>query len=184
MGYAIAEECANRGAKVTIISGPTNISVQNQKINIINVESAKDMHSLTIKHFKNSDIAILSAAVSDFTPTTTTESKLKRKSQNIAIELKPTADIAADLGNIKRSDQILIGFALEKENETSNAIGKLKRKKLDFIILNSMNDKGAGFNTNTNKITIINNKEEVIKFKLKSKNLVANDIIDNLEDYL
>jgi len=184
MGYALAEECAARGAEVFLISGPVNLKTTHPLISRIDVTSATEMHKKTLEIFPDCDIAILAAAVADFTPENPSESKLKRGESNLQISLTPTRDIASDIGNIKKNEQITIGFALEKENETENAILKLKKKNLNFIVLNSMNDKGAGFNSDTNKITIINNKEEVFKFNLKHKNLVAIDIIDKLEDYL
>lgn len=184
MGYALAEECAARGAEVFLISGPVNLKTINPSICKSDVTTAAEMHKKTLEIFPDCDIAILAAAVADFTPENPSESKLKRGESNLQISLTPTRDIAAEIGNVKKIEQITIGFALEKENETENAILKLKKKNLNFIVLNSMNDKGAGFNSDTNKITIINNKEEVFKFNLKHKNLVAIDIIDKLEDYL
>ena len=183
MGYAIAEECAQRGAKVILISGPVNISHAHKNIQKISVNSAQEMFDQSLSQFQNADIAILAAAVADFTPIETSNTKIKRKDNNLELQLKPTKDIAAELGK-RKNDKILIGFALESENETLNALEKLKRKNFDFIILNSMNDKGAGFNYDTNKITILDNKEQKFEFKIKQKNLVAIDIIDKLEDYL
>jgi phosphopantothenoylcysteine decarboxylase / phosphopantothenate---cysteine ligase len=184
MGFAIAEECIARGADVTVVCGPVGIDKINPKINIIRVCSASQMFDKTISQTNESDIIILAAAVADFSPINSSESKLKRGSENLTIELKPTKDIAAEVGKLKNSNQISVGFALENENETENAKSKLRRKNLDFIVLNSMNDLGAGFNTETNKITIINNKDEIFRFELKSKNLVAIDIIDKLEEIL
>jgi phosphopantothenoylcysteine decarboxylase/phosphopantothenate--cysteine ligase len=184
MGFALAEECANRGAEVHLIAGPVYIETKHPSIMRFDVSSASEMHSKAKELFPSSDITILAAAVADFTPANPSNTKIKSGKDNLALELVPTLDIAAELGKIKSANQINIGFALEKENETDNAILKLKKKNLDFIVLNSMNDAGAGFNTNTNKITIINNKEEHFKFILKHKNLVAIDIIDKLEDYL
>lgn len=183
MGYALAEECASRGAEVTLISGPVNISLKNASILKTNVNSADQMFDKVKENFHDCDAAILAAAVADFTPESPTNEKLKRKGENIVLALKPTKDIAAELGKIKNEKQITIGFALEKENETENATIKLKKKNLNFIVLNSLNDKGAGFNTETNKITIIDNKEKIFKFNLKQKNLVAIDIIDKLEEF-
>lgn len=182
MGFALAEECANRGAKVKLISGPVNIKTTHPEIELIKVNSASEMHTESTKIFLDCDAAILAAAVSDFTPEITYDTKIKRKGSNLSINLKPTQDIAQELGKTKKH-QILVGFALEKENEINNAIDKLNRKNLNFIVLNSMNDKGAGFNSDTNKITIIDNKEQKFEFKIKHKNLVAIDIIDKLEKY-
>jgi phosphopantothenoylcysteine decarboxylase/phosphopantothenate--cysteine ligase len=184
MGYALAEECAERGGNVILISGPTNIETKNPAITLLKVTSAKEMYEQCIKHFKKSDAAILCAAVADFTLENTITGKLKREGNNLSLNLIPTTDIAAELGKLKEKKQIIIGFALEKENEQENAKEKLRRKNLDFIVLNSLNDKGAGFNSDTNKISIINNKGEISKFNLKSKREVATDIIDKLEEYL
>jgi phosphopantothenoylcysteine decarboxylase / phosphopantothenate---cysteine ligase len=184
MGFAIAEELVARGADVTVVCGPVSTDKVNSKINIQKVASASQMFDKTISQIINADIIILAAAVADFTPVNSSESKLKRGAENLTIELEPTKDIAAEVGRIKKADQISIGFALENENELENAKSKLKRKNLDFIVLNSMNDSGAGFNTDTNKITIINNKDEIFRFELKPKNLVAIDIIDKLEEIL
>lgn len=184
MGFAIADECVARGAMVTVVCGPINFEKVDPKINLIKVNTASQMHDHTINNIEEFDIIILAAAVADFTPTISSDSKLKRGSDKLTIELEPTQDIAAEVGKLKTANQISIGFALEKENEIENAKLKLKRKNLDFIVLNSMNDLGAGFNTNTNKISIINNKGEFFRFELKSKNLVAIDIIDKLEQIL
>ncbi|MDD3859386.1 MAG: bifunctional phosphopantothenoylcysteine decarboxylase/phosphopantothenate--cysteine ligase CoaBC [Bacteroidales bacterium] len=184
MGYALAEECAARGAKVSLVSGPVNIRTDNPSINILDVLSANEMFSKTKELFTDNDVAILAAAVADFTPESPTNGKLKRTGDSLQIILTPTKDIAAELGNIKNQNQITVGFALEKDNEINNAIQKLKKKNLNFIVLNSLNDKGAGFNSETNKITIIDNKENIFEFNLKYKNLVAIDIIDKLEEYL
>ncbi|MDD3740312.1 MAG: bifunctional phosphopantothenoylcysteine decarboxylase/phosphopantothenate--cysteine ligase CoaBC [Bacteroidales bacterium] len=184
MGYALAEECAARGAKVSLVSGPVNIRTDNPSINILDVLSANEMFSKTKELFTDNDVAILAAAVADFTPESPNNGKLKRTGDSLQITLTPTKDIAAELGNIKNQNQITVGFALEKDNEINNAIQKLKKKNLNFIVLNSLNDKGAGFNSETNKITIIDNKENIFEFNLKYKNLVAIDIIDKLEEYL
>jgi len=183
MGYAIAEECACRGAKVILVSGPVNIKPIHENIELINITSAAEMFNAAKTNFEKVDVAILTAAVADFTPEQLNNSKIKRKDQGLTIQLKPTQDIAKELGNAKKN-KILIGFALEIENEIENAIEKLKRKNFDFIVLNSMNDIGACFNVDTNKITIIDNKEQKTEFKIKHKNLVAIDIIDKLEEYL
>ncbi len=183
MAYAIAEECANRGANVILISGPVHIKPIHKNIKLINITSAAEMYNAAKANFEKADATILAAAVADFTPEQIIYTKIKRKNQDISIELKPTQDIAGELGRTKE-DRVLVGFALEIENEIENAIGKLKRKNLNFIVLNSMNDVGAGFNVDTNKITIIDNKEQKTEFKIKHKNLVAIDIIDKLEEYL
>lgn len=179
MGYAIAEEAARRGAMVTLISGPVSITTNVQNINVIKVESAQEMYDYCISSFPICDFAIMSAAVADYAPIEYCDNKFKREKDDIpTIRLKKNPDIAAKLGSIKKDGQILIGFALETNNEENNAIDKLHRKNLDMIILNSLQDSGAGFGTNTNKITIYTKQEEKIEFPLKSKIEVAKDIID------
>lgn len=183
MGYAIAEECASRGAEVVLVSGPTSLNVHNSNIKLVRVNSAREMYEACNQEFPQCNAAVLSAAVADFTPQNVSDTKIKRKDNNLEITLKPTDDIAASLGK-QKGDRVLVGFALEKENELENAIGKLERKNFDFIVLNSMNDKGAGFNHDTNKITIINRNKEVKNFELKPKVLVAKDIVDEIEKLL
>lgn len=179
MGYAIAEEAARRGAIVTLISGPVSITTNVQNINVIKVESAQEMYDYCISSFPICDFAIMSAAVADYAPIEYCDKKIKREKDDIpTIRLKKNPDIAAKLGSIKKDGQMLIGFALETNNEENNAIDKLHRKNLDMIILNSLQDSGAGFGTNTNKITIYTKQEEKIEFPLKSKIEVAKDIID------
>ena len=179
MGYAIAEEAARRGAMVTLISGPVSITTNVQNINVIKVESAQEMYDYCISSFPICDFAIMSAAVADYAPIEYCDKKIKREKDDIpTIRLKKNPDIAAKLGSIKKDGQMLIGFALETNNEENNAINKLHRKNLDMIILNSLQDSGAGFGTNTNKITIYTKQEEKIEFPLKSKIEVAKDIID------
>ncbi|MBQ2077349.1 MAG: bifunctional phosphopantothenoylcysteine decarboxylase/phosphopantothenate--cysteine ligase CoaBC, partial [Bacteroidales bacterium] len=183
MGYAIAEECATRGAEVVLVSGPTSLNVHNANIKLVRVNSAREMYEACNSEFPQCNAAVLSAAVADFTPQNVSDTKIKRKDNNLEITLKPTDDIAASLGK-QKGDRVLVGFALEKENELENAIGKLERKNFDFIVLNSMNDKGAGFNHDTNKITIINRNKEVKNFELKPKVLVAKDIVNEIEPLL
>lgn len=183
MGYAIAEECASRGAEVVLVSGPTSLNVHNCNIKLVKVNSACEMYEACNSEFPQCNAAVLSAAVADFTPQNVSDTKIKRKDNNLEITLKPTDDIAASLGK-QKGDRVLVGFALEKENELENAIGKLERKNFDFIVLNSMNDKGAGFNHDTNKITIINRSKEVKNYDLKSKVMVAKDIVDEIEKLL
>ena len=183
MGYAIAEECASRGAEVVLVSGPTSLNVHNANIKLVRVNSAREMYEACNSEFPQCNAAVLSAAVADFTPQNVSDTKIKRKDNNLEITLMPTDDIAASLGK-QKGDRVLVGFALEKENELENAIGKLERKNFDFIVLNSMNDKGAGFNYDTNKITIINRNQEVKNFELKPKVLVAKDIVNEIENLL
>lgn len=184
MGYAIAEECAKRGASVVLISGPVSITTDNPAIKVIKVDTAEEMHNACVENYPDCNAAILSAAVADFKPSTVCGTKIKRKDQNLEISLQPTNDIAAALGKMKKENQILVGFALEKDDELENAKSKLARKNFNFIVLNSMNDKGAGFNFPTNKITIIEQNGNVTPFELKDKKMVAVDIIDKLENYL
>lgn len=179
MGYALAEECAARGAKVIIVSGPVNLSISNSNIDLIPVESAADMLTACKKHFAQSDIAIFCAAVADFTPESKDQKKIKREKGKQILQLVPTTDIAAALGQIKSDQQITIGFALETDNEITNASDKLRKKNLDFIVLNSLQNPGAGFQYDTNQISIIT-RENRIDFPLKKKREVAKDIIQTL----
>ena len=179
MGFALAQECARRGAKVELVLGPVAVVPQDlhANIHVINVESAADMYEAATKVFPDVDAGILCAAVADFTPSVTAESKIKRKGE-MTITLQPTQDIAAAVGRMKRKGQVLVGFALETDNEQVNAEHKLEKKNLDFIVLNSLRDKGAGFRHDTNKITIIRKDLTTIPFPLKDKTEVAKDIVD------
>lgn len=183
MGYALAEECAARGAEVTLVSGPVNLSVNHPNINRIDVESAEQMYNACMSHYPTSDAGILCAAVADFTPECVANKKIKREKDDLTLNLKPTHDIAAALGKIKTDSQRLVGFALETNDETAHAQDKLKRKNFDFIVLNSLNDKGAGFRCDTNKITIIDSSKAE-EYPLKTKKEVAADIIDKLDSIL
>lgn len=183
MGYAIAEELARRGADVELISGPVKIKAKHSRIKVTKVESAAQMYEASVKVYSQCSAAILSAAVADFTPETKADQKIKRKG-DMVLTLKPTQDIAASLGQMKTDKQLLIGFALETNDEEQNAEGKLQRKNFDFIVLNSLNDKGAGFMTDTNKITIIERDGGHTAFDLKPKTEVAKDIVDTLERHL
>ena len=182
MGFALAEECAARGADVTLIAGPVNLKTVNPGIKRIDVTSAHQMYEAAIKHFPDSDAAILCAAVADFTPVETADNKIKRKGE-ITLTLKPTDDIAASLGAIKRPNQRMVGFALETNDEFSNAQDKLQRKNLDFIVLNSLRDEGAGFGYDTNKVTLIDRKGKE-ELPLQSKKDVAKAIISKLAGLL
>jgi phosphopantothenoylcysteine decarboxylase / phosphopantothenate---cysteine ligase len=179
MGFSIAEECARRNANVTLIAGPVNVVTLNPRIKRINVESCSEMYEAAINFYKTSDAAILCAAVADFKPANVSETKIKREKNDLTIQLKPTNDIAASLGKIKKSNQILVGFALETNDEERNAKLKLEHKKFDFIVLNSLRNEGTCFRSENNKIAIIdiNGKQD---FPLKSKKDVAKDIIDRL----
>ncbi|MEJ7560477.1 MAG: bifunctional phosphopantothenoylcysteine decarboxylase/phosphopantothenate--cysteine ligase CoaBC [Pedobacter sp.] len=179
MGFAIADELSALGATVTLISGPsTQKSLKSNKR--IDVVSASDMFEACKLEFDKSDIFVMSAAVADYTPTTVAVTKIKKSESAFHLELKKTPDILASLGELKRTNQILVGFALETNNEEENAIGKLKRKNLDLIVLNSLNDEGAGFKSNTNKITIFNRALGKTEFTVKSKTEVAKDICNEI----
>ena len=184
MGFALAEECARRGAQVTLIAGPVQLKTQHSRIRRIDVESAGEMLVASKKYFAEADAGILCAAVADFRPEVVADKKIKReKEEELTLHLQATKDIAASLGAVKRKDQLLVGFALETNNEQQNAEGKLERKNFDFIVLNSLNDAGAGFRYDTNKISIIDRKGRT-DYPLKSKTEVAQDIIDRLSDEL
>lgn len=184
MGFALANACALQGAKVTLICGPVSLKTTHPAIERVDVESACEMYDQTVARFPQTDGAILCAAVADYRPAERAENKIKRKDGNLTIELIPNPDIAARLGAIKRKEQVLAGFALESENELSNAKGKLERKNLDFIVLNSMNDKEATFGYDTNKISIIAKDGDITQFELKTKDRVAEDIVDTFTGYL
>ncbi|MDR2928379.1 MAG: bifunctional phosphopantothenoylcysteine decarboxylase/phosphopantothenate--cysteine ligase CoaBC [Cytophagaceae bacterium] len=178
MGFAIAERLAARGAIVDLIAGPVQLSVKNENINRINIVSARAMFEKSTELFPLCDGAIMTAAVADYAPAKISPKKIKRKSENITLKLKANPDIAAKMGEIKRDNQVLCGFALETDNEEENAIVKLKKKKFDFIVLNSLVEKGAGFMSDTNRITIIDTDNKKQVFPLKSKKDVADDVID------
>lgn len=185
MGYAIARLCQKRGAIVTIVSGPSAESFTAEgESELVRVTSAQEMAENTIQRFAEADITILTAAVADFTPTETATSKIKREKENLTLMLRPTQDIAAELGKRKTEKQLLIGFALETDNEESNAKGKLERKGLDMIVLNSLRDAGAGFGHDTNKVTIYTREGKETTYPLKSKQAVARDIIDEIENLI
>lgn len=183
MGFAIAEEAAKRGANVTIITGPVQLSTHHPNITRIDVTSAQEMYEAALQLFPFMDGAILSAAVADFTPAKKYSLKIKEK-QSLTIDLIPNPDIALELGKIKKRSQILAGFALETHDETSHAKTKLERKNFDFIVLNSLADEGAGFGYDTNKVTIIQKDGSSHEFDLKSKKAVAIDVIDTLSALL
>jgi phosphopantothenoylcysteine decarboxylase/phosphopantothenate--cysteine ligase len=179
MGFDIAESAANYGADVILISGPTHLNTINPVINLIRVTSAKEMYVACHEHFNSVDVAICAAAVADYKPKFVAEQKIKKDGANLTIELEKTQDILASLGKIKKK-QFLIGFALETENEIENAKLKIQKKNLDLIVLNSLKDEGAGFGKATNKITFINKDFIVEPMDLKSKELVANDIMNKV----
>ena len=179
MGFDIAASAANLGAEVILISGPTHLSIKNSTINLIRVTSAKEMYDACHENFNSVDVAICSAAVADFKPKFVAEQKIKKAEAALTIELEKTQDILASLGRIKQN-QFLIGFALETENEIENAKLKIQKKNLDLIVLNSLQDEGAGFGKATNKITFIDKDFVVEPMDLKSKELVANDIMNKV----
>jgi len=180
MGYALAEACAMEGAEVVLVSGPVNLQAKHPNIHLIAVETAAEMYKACHEHFVECDIAILAAAVADFTPALNAAEKIKKKATKFSLELVQTKDILKSLGEIKTKNQLLVGFALETNNEIENAKGKLIKKNLDFIVLNSLQDKGAGFKHETNKITILDKYNKITKFELKDKRLVAKDILNYL----
>tara|TARA_B100000427_G_scaffold301114_1_gene284060 strand:+ start:230 stop:1438 length:1209 start_codon:yes stop_codon:yes gene_type:complete len=179
MGYEIAKKAAELGAKVFLVSGPTNQEISNRSIDLIKVITSEEMHKEVVKCFNDVDILIMAAAVSDFKPKDFSNKKIKKGNIKPKIELENTKDILLELGKLKKN-QFLVGFALENENEIENSIKKLKEKNLDLIVLNSLNDKGAGFGTETNKVTIINKKQEKTNFDLKDKVEVAGDIFNHI----
>lgn len=179
MGFALAEECARRGAKVKLVAGPVSMNAS-ERIERIDVETTEEMFDATVKAFDEADAAILCAAVADFKPAKVADNKIKRGENGLTLQLQPTHDIAAELGRRKKRDQILVGFALETNDEERNAKDKLQRKKLDFIVMNSTRNKGTTFGCDDNQVTIISNTAEK-EFPKKPKTEVARDIIDELE---
>jgi phosphopantothenoylcysteine decarboxylase/phosphopantothenate--cysteine ligase len=178
MGYAIAEAFAAAGALVTLVSGPTDLQPRHPNIRKVNVESANQMFEAAQAEFEGSNLVIFAAAVADYTPRHVANQKIKKQGESMSLDLAKTIDIAGTLGKTKKSGQILIGFALETEREQEYAMDKLTRKNLDYIILNSLNDPGAGFAHDTNKITVIDKDKHVQQFDLKSKDEVAQDILN------
>ena len=183
MGFALAESCAKHGADVCLIAGPVQLKTVHPNIERIDVESANEMYNAVMDRFYGCDGAILCAAVADFTPVTVADIKVKREKENLQLELKPTQDIAAEVGKMKMGSQFLVGFALETNNEEANARQKMERKNLDFIVLNSLNDEQAGFGYDTNKICILHRSGTKIPFDLKSKAAVADDIVTEIINF-
>ena len=184
MGIALAEAAAKRGADVTLILGPSSLSTTISSIQVVKVQTAIEMHEAALHYFPTTDIGILAAAVADYRPKDPAQQKMKKKSDHLQLELVKNPDIAASLGLQKKKHQILIGFALETNNALENAKGKLKKKNLDIIVLNSLEDKGAGFNHDTNKISIISKDNKIRKFELKSKAAVAEDILNVVNELI
>ena len=180
MGFAIAEHLAYLGARVLLVSGPVHLKTCNPSIQRIDVTTADQMYEACLKYFDSCDGAIMTAAVADYAPVVVENEKIKRKKGNLFIEFKPNKDIAAELGRLKKPHQLLVGFALETQNEVENAFSKLRSKNLDMIVLNSLKEVGAGFGYDTNKISILTRKEQVFNFELKSKHEVAVDIVNHM----
>lgn len=185
MGYAIAEEFASRGAEVTLVSGPVSLSVKSPAIRLVKVESARQMLQACEEAFPQSDISVMCAAVADYAPADVADRKIKRERDEVpVINLVKNPDIAKTLGSEKRYGQILVGFALETDHEFENAVGKMQAKNLDMIVLNSLRDTGAGFGTDTNKVTVMTADGGRTEFGLKSKQAVAADVVDSIAGLL
>ncbi len=184
MGFAIAEQLAKEGAAVELVVGPTHLAPSTQQVKVTRVTSAQQMYEACTARFAQMDIAVLAAAVADYRPIHTADQKIKKTSENLIIELTKTHDIAAELGKQKQSHQLMVGFALETENEKANALKKIASKNFDLIVLNSLNDPGAGFGHDTNKVAIIHKSGVEKNFNLKSKKEVAKDIVEAIVEAL
>lgn len=184
MGYELVNVCVTRGAKVILVSGPTHLSISNSQVKLIKVTSAEEMYNACISNFSEADITIMAAAVADYKPKIISDQKIKKKDSAPTIELVPTNDILAKMGTMKKTSQLLIGFALETINEVENAKQKLENKNLDFIVLNSLRSKGAGFGHSTNQISIIDKNRQITDFELKPKKEVAEDIVNKIVSLL
>ncbi len=180
MGFAIAQACVDAGHEVVLIAGPVKLTIEHPHLQRIDVESAQQMYEAVMENFPSCNGAIFCAAVADFTPETVADKKIKREKDDLVIRLKPTHDIAASAGAIKQDNQFMVGFALETNEEETHALDKMRRKRLDFIVLNSLNDKEACFGYDTNKITIYKATGEKIAYPLKSKSEVALDILQQI----
>ena len=181
MGIALADACAAKGAEVILVKGPTQIKPANDKIKVIDVTTAAEMYDACSQYFDESDVIIFAAAVADYTPKYPANTKIKKKEDDFMLELVKTKDIAYELGKRKKSNQVNVGFALETDNEMENAVSKLEKKNLDLIVLNSLQDPGAGFQHDTNQVTIVDKSRNVVKFGLKSKSEVAEDILNYIQ---
>lgn len=184
MGFALAEACAEAGAEVTLVAGPVSLTTSHASIHRVDVESAAEMYRAAVDAYDRADAAIMCAAVADYAPEAVSDVKLKRSGDERVLRLKPNPDIAAELGRRKRPGQCLVGFALETNDEESNARLKMEKKNLDFIVLNSLRDAGAGFRCDTNKVTVIGREGEPVEIPCKLKTEVAADIVDILARYL
>jgi phosphopantothenoylcysteine decarboxylase / phosphopantothenate---cysteine ligase len=180
MGFALAEALANQGALVKLISGPTHLSIQHPHIEVMRVRSAQEMLETAVSEYADTDITVLAAAVADYRPAQMASEKIKKASAALEIKLEPTPDIAAHLGQLKKGNQINVGFALETNNEENNAKSKLERKNFDMIVLNSLRNEGAGFGTDTNQVTIFYSDNKRKDFGLKTKKQVAEDIVNEI----
>ena len=183
MGVALAEKARDLGADVELIIGPTKLQIPNT-IKVTHVTSANEMYLACKKHFAKTDVCIFAAAVADYTPKNVAAQKIKKSDAEFSITLKKNVDIAYEFGKIKKNNQISVGFALETNDELNHAKAKITKKNFDLIVLNSLNDKGAGFKHETNKITIVNRNNKIHKFELKTKDEVAVDILNELEKLL
>ena len=184
MGFALAEACAEAGAEVMLVAGPVSLKTNHSSIDRIDVESAEEMYRAVLSEYDRSDIAIMCAAVADYAPETVSDVKLKRTGEDRILRLRPNPDIAAELGRRKRPGQCLVGFALETNDEEMNARLKMEKKNLDFIVLNSLRDAGAGFQCDTNKVTVIGKQGEPVEIPCKPKIAVAADIVDIIGRYV
>jgi len=184
MGFALADALANAGAMVTLVTGPTSLKPGDKNIDLVSVVSAEDMLHACTQRFPGQDIVIMSAAVADFTPSVVANNKIKKNGSPLSVDLTPTVDILKELGLKKSKKQVLVGFALETENEVEHAQKKLKNKNLDMIVLNSLNDEGAGFGGDQNKVTIIGKGNNIAEYKLKPKAEVAMDIVNAVSELI
>lgn len=180
MGFALAKICALKGARVILVSGPTQEKIAHPNITVTKVVSAEEMYDVVVSHFAHADIGIMSAAVADYTPAHVSQQKIKKQDDDLKIDLVRTKDILKELGRLKKDNQILVGFALETENEQENALKKLQAKNLDFIVLNSLRDANAGFGYDTNQIQILHKEGTIENYDLKLKEAVAEDIINTI----
>lgn len=184
MGMALAEEFAAAGHQVVLVKGPMALKSTNTAIKEVPVTTAADMYAACAQYFSGSDVIVFAAAVADYTPRQTSNTKIKKKEDVFLLELVKTRDIAFELGKQKQPGQVTVGFALETDNEMENARAKLQKKNLDFVVLNSMQDQGAGFKHDTNKITIIDKSGNVVKFDLKTKVETAKDIVNYVNQFI
>ena len=182
MGYAIAEEFLKQGAKVVLVSGPVHVELSHPNLTILNVESASDMYLACCLHFETCDIAVFSAAVADYRPAKVASQKIKKDDSSFVIKLVKNVDIAAEFGKFKLSNQVSVGFALETNDELNHAMGKLRKKNLDMVVLNSMNDAKATFGYDTNKVSVITSQLKQYNYELKSKKDVARDVVKHVAE--